>query len=433
MKRFLHILRRAAARLWRARLLVPLSPLGALVALLGYWMGLRVGARKMDLVLYAGGLLALALVALAVAGVLVGGTLVWLGLRRLGRAPLELELETGMTGSSGLQLPSLRRWPLLQLRLIWEEPEAVEVSLKPRLGGHGTAEELIRPLQRGLASRVVRRFVVSDVFGFARLGLSRRSPAQIRVRPLRARLTAHVTRRFLGGDALSWPTGPAEGELIEMRRYAHGDPLRYVLWKAFARTRKLLVRTPERAITPLPSAIAYFVPGVEDEPAASAARYFVEEGLLGHGFLFCAEGAAEATADPAEALEQIILSVRHRERGGEGLEGFLARLEEGRRRSCLLFVPPVAGPWLDRVLRAARYVPGARVVTALDSSPTALPAAGWRRWLFAETQGGEAARRALGKVLSRLARAGFEVHVLHRPSGELLGRAQLQALVELAA
>ena len=431
MKKIADILRRAALRLWRARLLVPISPLGVLVALLGYWMAMRVGARKMDLVLYAGGLLALALVALAVVAVLVGGTLVWLGLRRLGRTQLELDLETGMTGSSGQLLPSLRRWPLLQLRLIWEEPEAVEVSLKPRPGGGG--EELVRPLQRGVATRVVRRFVVSDVFGFARLGLSRRSPAQIRVRPLRARLTAHVTQRFLGGDALSWPSGPAEGELIEMRRYAHGDPLRYVLWKAFARTRKLLVRTPERAITPLPSAIAYFVPGAQDEPAASAARYFVEEGLLGHGFLFAAEGAAEPTADPVEALEQIIRSVRHRDRGGEGLEGFLARLEEQRRRCCLLFVPPVAGPWLDRVVQAARYVPGARVVTAVDSSPAEMPATGWRRWLFAETQSNEAARRALGKVLQRLIRAGFEVHVLHRPSGELLGRAQLQALTELAA
>jgi uncharacterized protein (DUF58 family) len=253
------------------------------------------------------------------------------------------------------------------------------------------------------------------------------------VLPLRARITAHVTRRFLGGDALSWPSGPAEGELIEMRRYAHGDPLRYVLWKAFARTRKLLVRTAERAITPLPSALAYFVPGPEDEPAASAARYFVEEGLLGDQFLFGAEGSTEPATDPAEALQQIVRSVRHRDRGGEGLERFLASFEEGRRRSCLLFVPPVAGPWLDRVVRAARYVPGARVITAVDSSPVAPSPSGWRRWLFAESADGQVSRRALGRVLQRLAGAGFEVHVLHRPSGELLGQQQLQALAELAA
>jgi hypothetical protein len=430
VKKLLATLRQAALRLWRARLLIPLSPLGAGVAALGYWTALRVGTRNVDLVLYAGGLLALALVALSVIGVLAGGCVVWLAVRRAASSELEMDLETGMTGSSGLRLPSLRGWPLLQLRVIWEEPDAVEIDLR---AGPGGAEELVRPLQRGEATRVVRRLVVSDIFGFSRLGLGRRSPARLRVRPLRARVTAHVTRQFLGGDALSWPSGPAEGELIEMRRYAHGDPLRYVLWKAFARTRKLLVRTPERAITPLPSAVAYFVPGVEDEPAASAARYFVEEGLLGRGFLFAAEGATEPTTDPAVALEQIIHSVRYRHQGGAGLERYLASLEEARRRSCVLFVPPVAGPWLELVVRAARFVPGARVVTALDSPPNAQPATGWRRWLFADAGSGDAARRALAKVLQRLAAAGFEIFVLHRPTGELLGRAQLHALAELAA
>jgi len=430
MRQLVAILRGGAVRLWRARLLVPLSPLGAGVALLGFWLSQRVGRHKLDQVLYSAGLLALALVALAVLGVLLGALVLWPQLRRATRRQPELDLETGMTGSTGLELSSLRIWPLLELRLVWEEPEAVLVTLTPRLRG---AEETVRPLLRGEASQVVRRFILCDIFGFARLGLASRSPARVRVSPRRARLTAHVTQRFLGGDALSWPSGPAEGELIEMRRYVHGDPLRHVLWKAFARTRKLLVRTPERAITPLPSAIAYFVPGLEDEPVASAARYFVEEGLLGQGFLFAAEGAAEPTGDSAQALEQIIRSVRYRRQGGEGLNGFLARLEEGRRRSCLFFVPPVAGPWLDRVALAARQAPGARVITAVDGSLGPGAAPGWRRWLFAEAEDGEAARRALGKVLRRLILAGFEVHVLHRPSGELLGRAQLKALTDLAA
>ncbi len=428
MRTVLRALRRAAVRVWRARYLVPLTPLGAVVAALGYWLVARVGREKYDLVLFAAGLLALLVVALALAGVLLLGLLVWLRLRQAPAA--DLELETGLTAGTGLRLPCLARWPLLQLRVLWEEPGEVEVSLLRR--GGGGCEELIRPLERGEVSRVVRRLVVSDLFGFARLGPARASAAHLRVIPVRARITAHVTRRFLGGDALSWPSGPAEGELIEMRRYAYGDPLRHVLWKAFARTRKLLVRTPERAITPLPSAAAYFVAGPADEPCASAARHFVEEGLLGSDFLFAADGALEPTADPGEALLQVVRSASHRDAAGEGLHRFLARLEENRRKSCVLFVPPQAGPWLERVERCLTLAPGARAVTAIDAEPRGPATARWRRWLFAEGGDATRARRSLAEVVRRLSARGLEVSVLHRPTGELLGPAQLSAL-ELAA
>jgi hypothetical protein len=424
MRKLAALLRRGAARIWAWRYLIPLTPLGAAVAVLAAWLSFRHASQKMDYVLYAAGLVALLVVALALAGVL----LVSLGLRlRLRRAALasELGLETGLAAATGLHLPCFARWPLIQLRVRWEAPSEVEVELQRRAR---YCEELIRPLVRGEASRIVRRFVVADVFGFARLGIARRSDGHVRVSPVRTRVTAHVLRRFLGGEALSWPTGPAEGELIEMRRYVYGDPLRHVLWKAFARTRKLLVRTHERAITPLPSVVAYFVAGPQDEPAASAARFFVEEGLLGKDFLFCADGADAPTADPGEALDQIIRSVRCRDAGGEGLERFLGRLEEARRRSCVLFVPPLVGPWLARVERAAARAPKAQVITAIDERPTPTARPRWRRLLFAEAGASRRTLRSLGEVLRRLGACGYEVHVLHRPTGELLGRAQLESL-----
>jgi hypothetical protein len=426
MRRTVAALRRAARWSWRLRHYVPLTPLGATVAALGAWLAFRYASRTTDYVLYASGLLALLVVALALVTVMLVSLGVALRLRgrRLELAS-ELDLETGLVAATGLRLSSLRRWPLLQLRLVWEEPPEVEVTLLPRAR---YSEELVRPLSRGEASTLVRRFIIGDVFGFARLGLQRRSPGRLRVSPTRARVTAHVLRRFLGGDALSWPTGPAEGELSDMRRYVYGDPLRHVLWKAFARTRKLLVRTHERAITPLPSVVAYLVAGPEDEPAASAARFFVEEGLLGKDFLFSADGAVDATSDPAEALDQIIASASQRGRGAEGLERFLARVDEARRRSCVLFVPPVAGPWLERVERAASRAPKAQVVTAVDDQPLGGPESRWRRLLFVPERGPSRSLRSLGEALRRLTACGYEVHVLHRPSGELLGRTQLEAL-----
>lgn len=423
-RRFQRALRAAGRRVLRARYLVPLTPLGAIVAALGYWLAFRVGREKLDYVLSAAGLLAILLAALSLTAVVAVAILVRL---RAGRARggRDLELETGMTGTSGLVLPCLRGFPLVQLRVLWEEPGAVEVSLRPRF--EGGCDELVQPLERGDTPRVVRRLVCADIFGFARLGFALASPTRVRVKPVRARVTAHVTRRFLGGDALSWPTGPAEGEMIEMRRYVYGDPLRHVLWKAFARTRKLLVRTPERAITPLPSVCAFMVAGPEDEAAASAARYFLEEGLLGRDYLFSADGATAPTSDAAEALDQLIRSARHRDLAGEGLEHFLGRLEASRRQSCVLFVPPVAGPWLARVERLAALIPGGQAVTALDDHPGVGAGRSWRRYLFAEPAGSARAARSVGEVARRLTRAGLEVHVLHRPSGELLGRAQLEA------
>ncbi len=420
-RRLKRALRAAGRRLLRARYLVPLTPLGAAVAALGYWLAFRVGREKLDYVLSAAGLLALLLTALALVAVVSVGVLLRLRARRA-RGARDLELETGMTGTSGLVLPCLRGFPLLQLRVLWEDPAGVEVGLKPRF--EGGCDELVQPLERGDSPRVVRRLVCADIFGFARLGLALESATRVRVKPVRARVTAHVSRRFLGGDALSWPTGPAEGEMIEMRRYVYGDPLRHVLWKAFARTRKLLVRTPERAITPLPSVCAYMVAGPEDEPAASAARYFLEEGLLGRDYLFSADGATAPTSEVAEALDQLIRSARHRDEAGEGLERFLKRLEASRRQSCVLFVPPVVGPWLERL---AALITGGQAVTALDDHPGALHDRGWRRYLFAEPAGTARAARSVGEVARRLTRAGLEVHVLHRPSGELLGRAQLEA------
>jgi hypothetical protein len=399
-------------------------------AALGYYLGFRVAREKLDYVLGAAGLLVIGVAGLAVAAVLLASFGLWLRLRGGADGGEDIELETGLTGGTSLRLPCFHRWPLLQLHVVWEEPSGIEVTLVRRSGG---CDELVRPLERGAAERIRRRFVVGDVFGFARIGIPRSSAAHVRVKPVRARVTAHVTRRFLGGDALSWPSGPAEGEYLEMRRYAYGDPLRHVLWKAFARTRKLLVRTPERAIAPLPSAASYFVAGPSDEPAASVARAFVEEGLLGKELLFSSDGAAEPTRDPAEALEQIIASIRHRHEGGAGLQPFLARLDAERRRNCVLFVPPVPGRWLAEVERTASLVPAAQVMTAVDSG---LEGADrnprWRRWLFDEDDQSTRSYRALGEVVRRLGRAGFEVHVLYRPSGELLGQSQLEALGDRA-
>ena len=73
-------------------------------------------------------------------------------------------------------------------------------------------------------------------------------------------MNAELAAGRASGDAVSHPAGRQEGELIEMRRYGPGDPLRHVLWKTYARTRRLLVRMHERAISPRPTTAAQGMP-----------------------------------------------------------------------------------------------------------------------------------------------------------------------------
>ena len=440
--------KRTLARIYGWRHLFPVTPLGLAVAGGGYWLSFHYGPDQMDRVLLAGGMVALGLVGLTTVAVLLAGFVVWINALDRGasdaslsgkvgakrpekkyddsRAGAEFSLETGATTSTGLSLPTLGWLPLIQVRLRWEEPRQVEISMERGPGGR--SHELIRPLRRGEVRRVVRRLLVNDLFGFCRFGLPWTTEDYLYIRPSRVTVTAHVMSRFLGGDYLSHPEGRPEGEMIEMRRYAHGDPLRYVVWKAFARTRKLLVRTPEVAINPRPSAAAYLVAGEGDEPAASAARFFVEQGLLGEDFLFCADGASAPTGDAADALAQIIASVEHRRAGGEGLARFMRGLDRQRRANAVLFVPPEPGRWLEAVEQAAPLIPNARVITALDAHPGRRGPSRLRNLVFSDDDTHRHAMARLHGVVRRLAARGLVVSVIHRPTGEMLSEAQLGAL-----
>lgn len=411
-------------RLWELRFAIPLTPLGVAVIAASLWVRYHYGEQQVDFVLYAASLVALVVVAVCIAMVLVVGGVLTLRLRRQ-RGIADLSLESGVRAATGYSFPRFRVWPMVQVRMSWADPARVEVSME-RTGGR--VEEVVLPLERGEHTFVRRRFFVSDIFGISRIGLTRRAAQRARIVPGPARVSGNVISHIVGGDALSHPTGPAAGELLDMRRYAYGDPLRHVLWKAYARTRQLLVRTPERAITPSPSATAYMIAGREDEPTASAARFFVEQGLLGDDFRFLADGAKEPTSDRAEALDQIVASVHHRARGGLSLRRFVDRARQEHRRNLVLFVPPTVGPWLERVEACATLLGDASVVLAIDHSVGAANRGWLRRALFAEGASQSRALRSLPRVVSRLSRLGMQVKVIHRPSGELIAPS---ALVEV--
>src|SRR5262249_60945828 len=122
---------------------------------------------------------------------------------------------------------------------------------------------------------------------------------------------------------------------------------------------RMLVRQPEKAISPSQRTLAYLVAAEEDEPAAGIARAVLENGALGNEYLFGAEGSDEPTRVVSDAVDQVVRSVNARSAGGMGLDGFLAKGESHGIQACILFVPAQPGDWLDRRLEQMSRRPGA--------------------------------------------------------------------------
>jgi len=154
--------------------------------------------------------------------------------------------------------------PCLSIDWTWEDAFAprVETRLERRGGRLG---ETVRPLRRGQLDGVTRKVTVGDVLGIASITWRVRDPVPVSIAPWRGMMdSVEVWTRMTSGDGESNPTGEPVGDYIEMRRYSPGDSPKLLLWKVYARTRKLLVRVPERAVTPQPRTCAYLVPGPHD-------------------------------------------------------------------------------------------------------------------------------------------------------------------------
>jgi hypothetical protein len=332
--------------------LFPLTALGVLIAAGSVLALVSYGVRRIDLVVLVMGVVGAALAALAVLVVVATALGLYLSLRNRA-ADDTLRLECGYAARTGFSLPSLWYVPFVKLRWSWVTPEATvnPVSLRRRL------HEEVTPQRRGIYDDVQRRIEVSDAFGLTRVAFKVRERRAVRFAPsVGALKNMHVVRSVAGGDNLSHPAGPPEGERADMRHYAPGDPIKFVLWKVFARSRVLVVRTPERAISPVRQTVAYLVTGEGDEAAAGAARVAVDSGALGSDWVLGSdldEGYARAHAQAMELLAKSARATPAQQ--GSGLSRFLDTATPGGAVGrAVVFVPAVRGPWLDRVLAAVR-------------------------------------------------------------------------------
>ncbi|MEO0325115.1 MAG: DUF58 domain-containing protein [Myxococcota bacterium] len=419
----------------RARDAFPPTPLG-LLALAAAWLALDLLAfERLDLVALVVGYGLLGLVGLAVIGTALFALLLRPRLRRAARAAREtLRLETGVAAETALVLPAFRWLPLVQLRWDWSSPVAT-VDAVPRLGVQ--RERVVLP-RRGEHDTIVRRFLVEDALGLARVTLRLSAASPLRVAPHVGALGAlPVLRAFTGGDAVSHPLGDPEGDRLELRRYAPGDPARFIHWKIFGRTRKLVVRLPERALSPARRQVAYLVAGSGDEASAAAARVAVRGGALGDDWAFGAAGTPGLLTEPEAALLAIVRSGSEeaREEAGAGLRAFLAEADRRGPPNALVFVPPEPGPWLEAVCAELATRRGrARAVVAIDGQRRTLRRGGrLRRLLTTPAAASGADPERLADVRRALAAAGTPVTLVDRSTGRVLGERALRPAPREAA
>jgi hypothetical protein len=340
---------------------------------------------------------------------------------RPGEPPQEepLTIEAGTTTRTGLGFGRLSLIPLLHFRVEWREPRNVHATLVGTRAGY---QEQIVPRQRGLADRIVRRYIIGDWLGLSRVRFDRRTERPARVLPWCGNAaTFELVQQLRPGDILGHPEGQPVGDLVESRRYVSGDPLKLVLWKVYARTGQMLVRTPERAVAPTQRMLAYFVPAEGDEACAGIVRAALEAGLLGPEVIFMAEGAEGPATSPATGVDQLIRSINFRHSGGSALDRFLVRGETVGTSSAFIFVSPRVGAWLDRVCHVLKAHQGPfHAIVGVDEIGARSDSSTWRRVLWRAADERVADPSDLSQIRQRLAKSGVRVSVISRMTGETL-------------
>ena len=416
----------AAAR--KARDVFPLTAKGALLAGGSALALARYGLAKVDLLLLVVGGVGLGVSAIALLVVVPAALVLMLSLRRQPEgAPITLT--TGVPTRTGFSIRSVWFVPLLTIEWTWETPDA-EVRTDSE---KGRTREWIRPRRRALVTEVVRRFKVRDAWGIAEVSFVRREPRNVRVVPAIGSLrNVPVVRALAGGDDFYDPLGSPQGDRADMRAYGPGDPVRLIVWKVYAKSRDLVVRTPERARSPTQKTVAFVVSGPGDEPAAGAARAAVVNGALGQSWRLGADGC-DTDATTADGAEELFARSGNCdvERGGEGLATFLARAaaENGRGSTrAVVFVPPRPGAWIDRVIAAARAArPSAgspsnlEILVCTDGVANEPPRSLWARLFTAPPpfDAARAAQRDLSAVTTALGAAHVPVALVDRAAGRV--------------
>jgi len=392
----------------------PLNASGLSVLALAGVAGWFYGVGHLDLILltaaFCGAVLTLALGCITpLAAVLV--------YRRVVRAPAApVAALCGEWSATGLRLRGPRWLPFVATEVAWETPPSVAVSLE---GPEG--REMVYPRRRGVYSELVRRVTVGDILGLTAVRWTVRTQTAVTLEPGVSPLERPADLAGLvGGEELPDPAGSPAGDRVDLRRYGPGDSPRLILWKVYARTRRLFVRTPERALEAAPRTCAYLVADPGDEPAATLARTVLERNLLGEAWRFGADGAEDA--------ERVDAALHGLARSGTlppppcDFAPFLQRAAKQGFGACLLFLPPAPGPWTAEVAAAVAATPmRVHAVASFRGWGVETPPEPWWRRLLLSPEPPRGARvESLAALAEALAPTGARFSLADTESGAIL-------------
>ena len=316
----------------------------AFMALLGIAVRFY-GIRRMDFVALAAGVAGGLTIFVLLLCTLTGAFFLLLASRRA-VTPGIPSLETNLPQSTGYRVRFPRWIPCMIARWSWENAGCrnAVVSVKKE---NGRLVESVTPGRRCVADRVARRFYVRDIFGLTEISWRRSETANLNVLPNRGMLERMPYPFGMSdGDDAPEPWAAPCGDSVDMRPYVPGDPLRTVLWKVYARSGRMMVRTPERSVAERRRGCGYLVTGALDDAASAVARVAVERGILGDDWRFGSDGVHNYTAEIDEAVEIIALSgMADCEARTNELGGFLAKMLSDGYQSCILFLPPDPKAW----------------------------------------------------------------------------------------
>ncbi|MEL6184979.1 MAG: DUF58 domain-containing protein [Myxococcota bacterium] len=394
-----------------------LTDLGVLVALAGFVLLRFYGLPRSDFVAQMAGAGALGLVALGLISVLFGVVVHALdGVGGTGAVGDPLAFEAWRGHAAGPPWPVFF-WPLVDANVRILAPEGLETSRQGR-------KERLSGRHRAAATGLERAIVIEDAFGLVRAELRRQERRTVLVSPYLGALDgAPALTALAPGETRGHPLGRPAGDRVEMRPYVPGDPLRLVLWKIYARTGGLYVRTPERALDEEVEVHAHLVAGPGDEPSAASAWVAITRGHLGPRWSFGADGTSERTSEVGAAQSMIAASRRARRCGGQ-LEAVLSQTQKNAGTRLVLFVPCRLGPWLSTTAASMRPVADRSTIVVGHDRP--LDAASGRSWLRAEPRGGEGrdgrpTPAELDEIVQTFARLGAVVIRVDRETGRSRG------------
>ncbi len=333
---------------WRiARGLFPLTWVSVVLLALIYYVWFWEVSAHANQILYSVAALWIFVVAVLLIFTLLGSVMVFGFTRRACKKMiLEAKNETGGHVQSKYRVYNPIFLPFIAVDVELEE-KSIERREKRRL--FWITESLV-PRERGRYLSLHRKVTVHDIFGLTSITFVLRQGACLEIKPATSHFEMVAFQTRTSGDGYSHPEGDPRGELVEMRRYQAGDPLRLVIWKVFARSRKLVVRAPEPAIVEENDMFVYFVSGQDDETSASMARSFLAAfGNDKKELCFAADGAQRIVSDETDGVNDVIDSVGHRKRGGEDLMTVAPLVKAGAMAHCFLLVPPKMGKWFDFV------------------------------------------------------------------------------------